>query len=233
MPAASPKHALSSLSMNPPDTAPPPRRIFVLEDETIVRTLLVEALRAQPGFSIVGEAADLAEARALLSAGVAPGVILADLVLPDGDGALFAREIFRTHPAARVLMLTSRTDEASLLRALRAGVHGFLHKRQPLDALLNGIRTVADGGLAYNEAARELLAKMKIDGTLHAEHALTSREEQILGLLARGKAHKEIAALLGVSPLTVKTHARNLMAKLDLHDRASLTREAVHRGLVF
>ncbi|MCC5840132.1 MAG: response regulator transcription factor [Opitutales bacterium] len=215
-----------------PEARPSPARILLLEDETIVRTLLVEALRVQPDFVIAGEAGDLPEARLLLAGNRPVDILLADLVLPSGDGAVFAREVFRQHPRIRILMLTSRTDETSLLRALQAGVHGFLHKRDPLDTLLAAIRAVARGELAYNPAARRLLEKMKLDGTLRTEHALTPREEEILAHLARGRAHKEIAAALGLSPLTVKTHARNLMAKLDAHDRATLTREAVHRGLV-
>lgn len=208
-----------------------PKRVFIVEDETIVRMLLVEALGRTPGFEVVGEAADVEGlAEALLH--TKPDLLLLDLILPSGDGAVVARECFRVLPTIRILVLTTREDESHIRRILQEGVQGFINKRDPLPQLLEAIGRVAEGKSSYNAKARLVLESMTLSGAPKPGSALTARELEVLRYLVNGLSQKEISARLGVSALTVKTHCQNLRRKTGVSDRVLLTRFAVDNGLV-
>lgn len=220
--------------MPPPEPASIPRttgRLFIVEDETIVRTLLVETLDAVAGIEVVGESAD---GDGLTEALVTTGAecLLVDLMLPGRDGVEIASEAMRRLPRLKVIVLTTREDERSILRVLKSGLHGFVNKRESFPELLAAVRKVLDGGLGLNKRARMLLQQMDTAGDRLRGRGLTSREEEIVRLIAHGMDNQSIAGQLNLSPHTIKTHRRNILAKLDLHDRVDLVRWAIDNNLL-
>ncbi len=207
-------------------------RVLIADDHAVVRQGLRTFLELQDDIEVVGEAADGEQAIAA-AAELEPDVVLMDLVMP-GIGGVGEIEALRERgSAARVIVLTSFLDEDKVLPAVRAGAAGYLLKDvQPAD-LVSAIRTV-DGGdaLLHPAVAARVLRELMDDGSRRALHAsLTTREREVLLLLARGRANKAIALDLGVAEKTVKTHVGNILAKLGLSDRTQAALYAVREGL--
>ncbi|HZS88832.1 MAG TPA: response regulator transcription factor [Chloroflexota bacterium] len=209
-------------------------RILLAEDHAMVRAGLRQILERQPDMRVIAEAQDGAEAVAL-ALRLQPTVAVLDIGLPEVDG-LDALERIKAHaPQVHVLMLTGQQNEHYVRRALQGGASGYLLKRSGADELVQAVRTVARGQLAFDGAGIGDVVSVwgGRDGPdLPAHSRLTAREREVLRLVAQGYSNGAIAARLNLSPKTVDTHRARVMAKLDLHNRAALTGYALHQGYV-
>lgn len=213
-------------------------RLLIVDDQTITRSGLQNLLAAQPDLEIVGEARD-GETAVELANSLQPDVILMDLRMPGINGIEATRQIHRTSPRISILVLTVFEDETSVFPAIRAGASGYLLKNTEQDELLRAIRTVAGGGAIFSPGIAQ-----KVLGYLHAPLAgeaavispnlfdeLTTRECEILELIAQGKTNTEIAASLSLSPKTISNYVSNVLLKVQATDRAKLMLMALDAGL--
>ncbi len=201
--------------------------VLLADDHTVVRQGLRLLLSLSDDIEVVGEAADGAEV-AGMAATLAPDVILLDLKLPGLDGLAALAELADRRVRSRVLVLTSVTDPASVMVAMRAGAAGFLYKDVDPDALVRAVRSVHDGHTVLApEAAGALLRARARDGAVAGLDALTARERQVLAQLAEGRSNRQIARLLQMSEKTVKTHVSSVLAKLGVADRTQAALYAV------
>jgi DNA-binding NarL/FixJ family response regulator len=211
-----------------------PIRILVVDDHAVVREGLRAFLGVQEGFEIVGEAADGAEAIERASE-LEPDVVLMDLVMPELDGVSAMRELRRRSPRSRVIVLTSFLDDDRLLPALEAGAAGYLLKNSQPAELARAIRTAQAGEAIIDSAVAARLVKTLSDrpqtSGSGAFEQLTTRERDVLALIANGRSNKRIALELGISEKTVKTHVGHVLAKLGVTDRTQAALLAVQQGL--
>jgi DNA-binding NarL/FixJ family response regulator len=215
-------------------------RVLVVDDQALVRSGFTMILDAQADITVVGEAADGAEA-VRAAAALDPDIVLMDVRMPNMDG-IEATAVICARTRARVLVLTTFDVDEYVYDALRAGASGFLLKDMRREDLVNAVRVVASGeALLAPTVTRRLIADVvsrsasqpvgdpRIAGRLAA---LTTRETQTLRQVARGLSNAEIAAELYVTEHTVKTHVSNLLAKLGLRDRVQAVVLAYESGLV-
>jgi DNA-binding NarL/FixJ family response regulator len=181
-------------------------------------------------FRVVGEARDGKEMVELVTK-ERPDVALVDVAMPSLNGVEAARRIVRDLPQVKVLVLSMYTGEEYVREALAAGAAGYLVKDSAAEELTEAIRVVARGERYLSPAVAHLAGKGSPAGPSPLDR-LTTREREVLQLIAEGNSNKEIAARLSLSVKTIEAHRTNLMAKLDIHDTASLTRFAIARGLV-
>jgi DNA-binding NarL/FixJ family response regulator len=193
-------------------------RVLIADDHPVVRQGLQVLLSVQDDIKVVAEAADGAEA-VRLTMEHAPDVLLLDLKLPSLDGVGVLRELRDRGSAARSLVLTSAADHALVALAMQAGAAGFLYKDVDPDALIRAVRSVHDGHTVLASAAAGLLVSPGRGTAVTGIAALTSREREVLALMADGRSNREIARLLHVSEKTVKTHVSAVLAKLGVADR--------------
>ncbi|SCL40393.1 DNA-binding response regulator, NarL/FixJ family, contains REC and HTH domains [Micromonospora pallida] len=205
-----------------------PIRLLIVDDHPVVRDGLHGMFDGDPGFVVVGAAADGAEALAVAAA-TGPDVVLMDLRMPGMDGATATRRLTRAHPTVRVLVLTTYDTDVDVLPAIQAGATGYLLKDAPRNELVRAVRAAARGEsvLSPTVAAR-LMGRLREPG----HEAPSQRELEVLTLVAQGLANREIAARLFVSEATVKTHLLHLYAKLGVNDRAAAVATAYDRGLL-
>ena len=208
-------------------------RVLIADDHAVVREGLRGFLALQEDVEVVGEAADGEEAVAAAER-LTPDVALVDLVMPRVDGIEAIRRIRAVAPQTRVIVLTSFADEDKMLPAVRAGAVGYLLKDVDPQELVAAVRTVNDGEtLLHPAVVRELVREVAGGRREPArDNPLTAREQEVLGLIARGRANKAIAFELGVAEKTVKTHVSNILSKLDVTDRTQAALLAVREGLV-
>ena len=202
-----------------------PIRVLLVDDHFVVRSGLAASLGLEDDLKIAAEAADVAEALAQFVAHK-PDVVIMDLQLGSGSGLEATQRLCQEHPGAQVLMFSSFARDEDVYRAIRAGALGYLQKSAPREELLRAIRTVAQGKRFLPEDMAQRLAERL------GKPEPSAREIEVLRLIAQGKGNKEIAATLGVSDETVKTHVSNLMQKLHAQDRAHAVTEAMKRGLI-
>ncbi|MFN7563249.1 MAG: response regulator [Prosthecobacter sp.] len=199
--------------------------LLLIDDHFVVRSGLVASLELEDDLQVVGEA-DRGEEAPRLFAQTRPVVVLMDLQLPGLSGINATAALLREHPDARVLIFSTFARDEEIQAALKAGALGYLQKSASRDALLAAIRSVARGERSLPpEIAQRLKDRL-------AEPEITPREREILTLVTRGNANKEIAATLGISEDTVKQHVSRILVKLKANDRAQATAEAIRRGLV-
>ena len=206
-------------------------RVVLADDHALVRDGLRAVLAREPDIVVIGEAADGREALAVVDA-MRPDVVVLDLSMPVLNGLDAARQLAGRDRGPRPILITMHLEDRYVLEALRAGVRGYVLKKQAAADLVQAIRDVAAGRVYLSPGISAAVADAIRTGASPPEDRLTPRERQVLQLVAEGKTTKEIAAILEVSVKTVDAHRTNLMQKLDLHDVASLTRLAIRLGLV-
>lgn len=212
-------------------------RVVIADDHDLIRKALRDLIENEPGFEVVGEAADgLSVERIALD--VLPDVVLMDVRMPGVDGVQATQRIVsnpRTS-AVKVLVLTTFEQDENVLRSIRAGASGFLGKGADADALLQAIRVVHDGGSLLSPKATKALIAALVEpaepGTGYPGlETLTARELEVLGLIGQGLANDQIAATLQVSVATARTHVGRLLVKLGAHSRAQLVVVAYESGV--
>lgn len=206
-------------------SATPSITVLMVDDHFVVRSGLAASLELADDIAVVAEAERGEEAVAAY-AQHRPRVVLMDLQLPGMNGVAATAALRAHDPAARVLVFSTFSRDDEIQSALDAGALGFLPKSASRDELLTALRTVAQGRpYLAEELSRRLRAR-------RLGPAITSREREILALIAAGRANKEIAAAFDVSEDTVKRHVSHILAKLEVNDRAQATAEAIRRGIV-
>ena len=211
-------------------------RVLVVDDHAVVREGIRSVLERQPGFEVVGEAADGASALKLAKS-VNPDVVVLDVSMPGGSGLRTAAELRTEAPEARVLILSMYDNAEYVMEAVRAGASGYLLKDSAATELRNAVTKVHEGESYYSGAVAEKLTAAK-RGELDRESRagqlglLSGREREVLAGIARGLTNKETGNELGISHRTVETHRESLMRKLRIHTVAGLTKFALETGLV-
>ena len=207
-------------------------RVFLVDDHPIVREGVRSYLSSQRSILVVGEAADSKEALRKVKR-LSPHVIVVDVSLPDLDGGELARRLRRAAPKAKIVAFSIHASEEYVVRMARCGVHGYVMKDKPTALLLKAILRVSQGGLHFPpDMADAILApEAKPSQAQTGIAALTSREREVLALLAEGLANKEVARRLGISVRTAETHREHLSHKLNIMTVAGLTKYAIQQGL--
>jgi two-component system response regulator NreC len=211
-------------------------RILVADDHGIVRQGLRFVLEREEDFQVVGEAGDGREAVRLAET-LGPAVIIMDIGMPQLNGLEATSQIVRKDPGVKVIVLSMHADEVYLLRALSAGVRGYLIKGSADQDLVRAVRAVMEGKCFFSPVIAQMLAEeytrqLQKTDTQDSYELLTEREREILQLLAEGKSNKEVATILDVSPYTVESHRTHLMQKLNLHNTAEIVLYAVRKKIV-
>ena len=208
-----------------------PIRVVLVDDHHIVRRGLHSFLKAFPDLEVVGEAASGEEALLKIE-GWMPDVVVMDMLMPGGiDGIETIKRTRNLLPNIRVVALTSYTDDARVVAALRAGAIGYVRKEADPEILLASIRAAAHGQSLLDPAvASAIMQELTRAGKHSAE--LTEREQEVLRQLALGRTNQEIATALTVSNETVKTHVGNILTKLQLAHRTQAVIYALKRGLI-
>ncbi|MDX2405899.1 response regulator transcription factor [Streptomyces microflavus] len=205
-------------------------RVLLVDDHQVVRRGLRTFLEIQEDIEVVGEASDGAEGVARTEE-LRPDVVLMDIKMPGTDGIEALRRLSQLDNPAKVLIVTSFTEQRTVVPALRAGASGYVYKDVDPDALAGAIRSVHAGHvLLQPEVAGALLAQDDAGSGTGRGSTLTEREREVLGLIADGRSNREIARALVLSEKTVKTHVSNILMKLDLADRTQAALWAVRNG---
>jgi two-component system, NarL family, response regulator DevR len=198
-------------------------RLLLVDNHQIVRIGLATLFRTVPHFLVIGEAGTVAEAVAQARQ-CAPDVVLMDVRLPDGSGIEACRQIRSERPEARVLMLTSYSDEEAVIASIMAGAAGYLLKDTDAEELIEGIEAIARGSSLLDPAVTQtVLSWMQRPSTQVSSDPLaelSEREREILPLIAEGKTNREIALRLSLSEHSVKSYVSNILQKLHLARRA-------------
>ena len=211
--------------------------VLLAEDHTIVREGFRRMLEMERDLEVVGEAQDGRQAVAMVKK-LRPAVVLMDIAMPLLNGLEATRQVLKALPATKVLMLSAHSDDAYVKNATDSGAVGFLLKQTSAQDVCQAIREVQKGGTFFSPSISRRLDRLHLAapdrrGVLKKKAAqLTSREMEVLQLIAEGKANKQVAAELGIGLKTVEKHREHLMAKLDIHDTAGLTRYAIGAGII-
>jgi len=206
-------------------------RVLLADDHALIRDGLASLINAQPDMAVVADAADGREA-VERAAGADPDVVLMDISMPVLDGIRATRLLKLERPSVKVLALTAYDNQAYLTQLMEAGASGYVLKKMAAKELIEAIRVVAAGGTYLDPHLTGPSAEPsgpRLRGESRGGE-LTSREQEILTLIATGYTNKEISARLGISVKTVESHKGNIMAKLELKNRADAVRYALGRG---
>jgi DNA-binding NarL/FixJ family response regulator len=211
-------------------------RVCIVDDQTLVRQGIRSLLGLVPDVEVVGEAADGAEALALLER-VTPDVVLLDVRMPVLDGIGVLEALAKRESAPPCLILTTFDDDELVLRGIARGARGYLLKDVTLEQLTNAIKSVADGGSVINPAVTErVLRGIERFGAgfdaLPVPDGLTKREVEILRMMANGYSNREIGKACFVAEGTVKNHISSILSKLGVRDRTRAVLRALHLGLI-
>ncbi|MFE5030394.1 response regulator [Streptomyces sp. NPDC056683] len=212
-------------------TTEPPISLLIVDDHPVVRDGLRGMFESAPGFTVLGEASDGAEA-VTLAGTLDPDVVLMDLRMPGGGGVDAIRELIRRGARAKVLVLTTYDTDSDTLPAIEAGATGYLLKDAPREELFTAVRAAAQGRTVLSPAVASRLVSAVRTPTAPANEPLSAREREVLTLVARGTSNREIARELFISEATVKTHLTHLYAKLGVNDRAAAVATGYQRGIL-
>ena len=214
---------------------PPPVRVFVVDDHTVVRRGLRAYLESVEDMEVVGEAADGQQAldaiAALVAAGGPPDVVLMDLLMPGMDGVTATAAITQRHPDLAVVAMTSFTQADLVHGALEAGAAGYLLKDAEADEVAAAIRAACRGEVHLNPVIARQLTRSLVSPKPQAADALTDREREVLVLVAQGLSNQEIADALVISERTARTHVSNILGKLGVASRTQAALLAIREGI--
>jgi two-component system, NarL family, response regulator NreC len=211
-------------------------RIILADDHVVMRNGLRLLLERQQNFQVLAEAADGREAVSICEK-LRPDVLVLDIAMPNLNGIEAARQVAAKLPHTAIVILSMHADESYVLRALKAGARAYLLKDSAEADLINAIRAVNDGKAFFSPAISKMLVddymrRLEQRGVEDSYELLTTREREILQLLAEGKANKEVATILNLSLYTVETHRGNILQKLNLHSVPELILYAVRKGVI-
>jgi two-component system response regulator NreC len=211
-------------------------RILLADDHIVMRSGLRALLERQPNLEVVGESENGHQTVELASS-LKPDVIVMDIGMPILNGIEATKTIVSEQSTTAVIILSMHADESYVMRALKAGARGYLLKDSAPADLLGAIQAVSQNKSFFSPKVSRILAEdyvrvLKQKGGVDSYDLLTSREQEILQLLAEGKANKEVAAALYISPYTVETHRKHILEKLNLHTPAELILYAVRKGII-
>jgi DNA-binding NarL/FixJ family response regulator len=207
-----------------------PLHVVVVDDHEVLRTGTRQILETAPDMVVVGEADDGESALALVKE-LRPDVVLVDIRLPDHNGIDVARQLTSNHPDTKVVILSAYDDPEYLRAALAAGVAGYLLKTMPRDELINAVRAAGLGTTVLDAAVSSHLARGPRSATDIDVATLTTRERQVIQLVADGLPNKAIAARLGISARTIEGHLNHVFSKLGVASRTELVRFALANNL--
>jgi DNA-binding NarL/FixJ family response regulator len=212
-------------------------KVVLADDHTVVRQGLRALLMAEPDMEIVGEAENGRQAIQMTKQS-SPDVVVMDIAMPVLNGIEATRQIMRGVTGCKVLILSSYCDDEYVRQVTEAGAVGYLVKQTAASELLKAIREVSRGNVFFSPAIAKRLRDQFREASSHgqllkkrADH-LTTREVEVLQLIAEGRANKQIAAELSISIKTVEKHRQQVMNKLGIHDVAGLTRHAIAKGII-
>ncbi|SPE41987.1 Uncharacterized transcriptional regulatory protein YxjL [Candidatus Sulfopaludibacter sp. SbA3] len=211
-------------------------RVLLADDHNLIRAGLRLVVAQQPDFVVAGEAENGRQAVALASQ-LKPDVVVMDIKMPDLNGIEACHQIREALPETQVVMLSMHSDEAYVLRALKAGARAYLLKDSAEADLARAIRAAAEGKSFFSPAVGKVLLedymrKLQRTGAEDSYELLSPREREVLQLVAEGKSSKEIASLLNLSVYTVETHRAKLMQKLNLRSVPEVILYAVRKGII-
>jgi two-component system response regulator NreC len=211
-------------------------RILLADDHVVMRRGIRALLERRPDFQVVAEAGDGREA-VTMTEQYSPHVVVADIAMPNLNGIEAARQIAQKSPQTAIVILSMHSDESYVLRALKAGARGYLLKDAPESDLIGAILAVHAGKAFFSPAISKMLVEdymrqLQQRGTDDSYELLTTREREVLQLLAEGKSNKDVAGMLNVSLYTVETHRSNILQKLNLHGTPELILYAIRKGVI-
>src|SRR2546427_879974 len=207
-----------------------PPRVLLADDHALIRQGLKALLESQ-GFQVVGEASD-GQATLRSAEMTHPDVAILDISMPVLNGMDAARELKKSSPKTKIILLTQHDEDQYVTEALRAGAKGYVLKSQAAEDLVQAIREVCRGSVYLSPSISRIVVDAYISKTYVSTDPLSGRERQVLQLVGEGKSTKDIAIQLGISVKTAESHRARLMKKLDIHETASLVRYAIRRGLI-
>lgn len=211
--------------------------VAIIEDHQILVDSLGLMLRYEPDMEFLGAASTVSDGQQLIQHSK-PDVLLLDVGLPDGNGLDIIPEVNSTSPETHIVVLTSLSDEVTLMRVIDSGISGFVSKNSQLSELLATIRKAADGEIVMpTSLLMGLLMRLPRDKAAAYKdekgwERLTVREQEILEQLAKGKSGNEIAEEFHIAPLTVRTHIRNMMSKMGVHSRLEAVAFGLKKGII-
>jgi two-component system response regulator NreC len=211
-------------------------RILLADDHTVVRKGLRLLLESQPEFEVVADACDGRETVALTELHQ-PDVVVLDVAMPILNGIEAARQVSARFPNTAIVFLSMHADEGYVLKALKSGARAYLLKDSAEVDLIAAIKAVSEGKAFFSPAISKMLVEdymrqMRERDVEDSYELLTTREREVLQLLAEGKSNKDVSGLLNLSPYTVETHRSNIFQKLNLHNSAELILYAIRKGVI-
>jgi len=206
--------------------------IYVIEDQTILRELVCRLIEDMSGFSLAGSSGDglegLQECKELH-----PDLVIIDIMVPSLNGLEVVRHLKKILPRTKLIIFSAYSTRERVQAALQAGVNGIVHKDASIEELESGIKHVMVGASFMSTQILEIMRDLMLNpGAISELDKLTTREREIIQLIAEGHTTKEVAAKLDISIKTADSHRTNVMNKLDIHDVAGLTRFAIQQGLI-
>lgn len=213
-----------------------PIKILLADDHTVMRSGLRLLLERQPNLVVVGEASDGRQA-VDMAAAEKPDVVVMDIAMPHLNGVEAARQIVNRAPQTAVVILSMHSDESYVIRSLKAGARAYLLKDSAESDLISAIHAITEGKSFFSPMVRKLLKEdymHQLDemGAEDTYELLTTREREVLQLVAEGKSNKDVANLLNLSLYTVETHRTHILQKLNLHSVPELILYAVRKGII-
>jgi two-component system response regulator NreC len=210
-------------------------RLLLVDDHAVVRTGLRMLLESQPNLKIIGEA-NTGQQAIELAGKLQPDIVIMDITLPDISGIEATRMLKKQTPQTAVIALTIHEDEQYFFEMLQAGASAYVPKRAAPEDLIAAIESVNQGEVYIYPSLAKLLVSDFLNRSSELPptqmDGLTTREQEVLAVLAEGKSNEEIAELLSISKHTVARHRENLMRKLGLHNRSELVKYAIRKGLI-
>ncbi len=205
-------------------------RVLLADDHSLIRQGLKSLLEGQ-GFQVVGEASDGHEVLRAVEE-THPDIAILDIRMPVLNGVDATRELKKSSPKTKIIILTQHDENQYVTEALQAGAKGYVLKSQGAEDLVQAIREVSRGAVYLSPSISHTVVGAYLSKGTVSPDALSGRERQVLQLVGEGKSTKDIAMHLGISVKTAESHRARLMKKLDIHETASLVRYAIRRGLI-